>query len=353
LIGGIIGGALTDRFGRRRLIIFGLVFSALSTLTLGFVDTFGMLFPLAVVIGLISNIASPAHQAMIADILPEDRRQEGFGILRITSNLSWIIGPTIAGLITSNSGGEFIYLFLTDAMISLIVATLFYFLIQETAPKPAEHEGQSSLVSSFAGYGKVLSDLPYVGFIFSTILMGLVYIQMYGSLGVFLRDEHGITTQGYGFILTTSAITVIVFQLLTSRLIRGRPPFLMMALASVFYAIGFGMYGFVGVYALFVAAMVIITIGEMIAMPTAAALAANFAPEAMRGRYMAVFDFTFAIPAAVGPAAAGFILDNYPRVTLWHIGALLCLLAALAFLMLHARLGKREVFAPVAKPATD
>ncbi len=346
LIGGIIGGALTDRFGRRRLILFGLLFSAGSTVLLGLIQDFALLFPVAAVIGIFSNVAGPAHSAMIADLLPEDKRQEGFGILRVTSNLSWIVGPTIAGFITALPGAGFFYLFLTDAAISLVVAVLFYLLIPETKPAQPEESEPEELANTFAGYGKVLSDLPYVGFILATILMSLVYLQMYNTLSVFLRDVHGIPPQGYGFILTTSAITVILFQLWVSRLIRNRPPFLMMALGSLFYLVGFGMYGIVGVFALFMAAMVIITIGEMITMPTSAALAANFAPEVMRGRYMAVFDFTFAIPAAIGPVAAGFILDKYNPNLLWGIAAVLCLISALAFYGLHRKLGHREPFAP-------
>lgn len=347
LIGGVVGGALTDRFGRRRLILFGLIFSAASTLSLGLISEFAMLFPVAAVIGLFSNVAGPAHQAMIADILPEDKRQEGFGILRIGSNFSWIVGPIIAGLIAGPQGEGFFYLFLTDASISAIVAVLFYFLIAETKPKAAEGSKPEALRQTFVGYGKVMKDLPYIAFILAMILMSLVYLQMYSSLSVFLRDEHGITPQGYATILNMSAVTVILFQLWTSRLIRGRPPFLMMALGSLFYMVGFGMYGFVSLYVLFLVAMIIVTIGEMIVMPTSAALAANFAPEAMRGRYMAIFEFTFAFPAAIGPAAAGYVLDNFDRNLLWFIGGILCAAAALAFYALHLRLGKREGFRAV------
>ncbi|NTV37524.1 MAG: MFS transporter, partial [Anaerolineaceae bacterium] len=103
LFGGMIGGALTDKFGRRKLILFGLVFSAISTLALGLVNEFAMLFPLAVVIGTLSDIAGPAHGAMIADILPENQRQEGFGILRVVGNMAWIIGPTIGGFVANRS----------------------------------------------------------------------------------------------------------------------------------------------------------------------------------------------------------------------------------------------------------
>jgi MFS family permease len=108
--------------------------------------------------------------------------------------------------------------------------------------------------------------------------------------------------------------------------------------------VGFGMFGFVTVYWLFAAAVVIITIGEMVIMPTASALAANFAPEDMRGRYMAVFGLSWALPATVGPSAAGLILDNFNPNLLWYIGALICAVSVLSFYFLHLWLGKKTRF---------
>jgi MFS family permease len=110
---------------------------------------------------------------------------------------------------------------------------------------------------------------------------------------------------------------------------------LMMALGSAFYVVGFSMYGFVTAYFLFIAAIVVITIGEMIVMPVSQALAANFAPEAMRGRYMAVFGLCWGLPSLVGPTLAGMILDNLNPRLVWYIGGVLCSLAVLAYIALH------------------
>lgn len=348
LLGNVIGGALTDRFGRRKLILFGLVFSALSTLTLGLVNEFSLLFPLAMVIGVLSDIAGPAHQAMLADILPEKQRQEGFGILRVVANLAWIIGPTIGGFIANRN---FFALFVIDATVSCVVAVLFYFLISETKPEPHPGQEKESMLATFKGYGVVLRDGAYMGFLAAGILMGLVYGQMYNSLSVYLRDVHGIQPQGYGFLMTASAITVILFQFWVTRKIKSRPPFLLMALGVLFYMVGFTMFGLVGAYALFVLAVVIITIGEMINMPTMSALAANFAPAEMRGRYMGVFSLMWALPSAIGPGAAGLVLDNLDPNLLWYASGVLCAVSALSFYLLHLRLGKQERFAPAAVEA--
>src|SRR5437773_782283 len=186
-VGGIIGGALTDRLGRRKPILFGLVFSALSSLTLGFANNFQILYPLAVLIGLLSDVGGPAHGAMIADILPEQQRQDGFGILRISSNIAWIIGPTVGGFVANRS---FLALFITDAIVSCIVALLFGMLMPETKPPGPEGHPEGSMFDTFGNYRVVLRDLPYLAFLVAGILMGVVYIQMYNSLSVYLRNVY-------------------------------------------------------------------------------------------------------------------------------------------------------------------
>jgi MFS family permease len=349
LFGSMLGGGLTDRFGRRRLILFGLVFSALSTLTFGLVSEINILYPVIVLVGLLSSIANPAHQAMVADILPGEKRQEGFGILRVVHNMAWIVGPTIGGLVATRS---FFALFVIDAVMSCIVALIVYRLIPETMPQAHAEARHASLMDTFAGYRVVIRDFAFMAFLVASILMMMVYQQMYNSLSVYLRDNHGINTQGYGFLLTVSAITVVLFQFWTSRTIKSRPPFVMMSLGTLFYMIGFGMFGFVSAYYLFMAALVIITIGEMIIMPTSQTLAANFAPEAMRGRYMAVFGIIWSIPATIGPGAAGYILDNFNPNLLWYVGGMICAVSAIAFYVLHLRLGRQTRFIRIPEEVT-
>jgi MFS family permease len=355
LIGGMFGGALTDKFGRKQLILFGLVFSAVSTLSFGLVNKISVMYPLIIVVGLLSNISHPAHEAMIADILPENKRQEGFGIMRVVANYAWIIGPTIGGFLASIN---FFYLFVIDSIMSCLVALIIYRMIPETKPEPHAHEQSESLLQTFSGYRFVLRDSAFVSFIMANIIMLIVYQQMYGSLSVYLRDNHGINPQGYGFLMSTSAITVIIFQFWLTRQIKHRPPFLMMAFGTIFYMIGFVLFGVFTTFVLFALNIVIITVGEMIVVPTSQALVAGFAPAEMRGRYMAVAGLSWAIPSTIGPGAAGYILDNYNPNLLWYIGGLLCGISVIAYYALHLRLGSKQEFAPASdevlpSPAAD
>ncbi|HLO14830.1 MAG TPA: MFS transporter, partial [Anaerolineales bacterium] len=159
LFGGGIGGALTDKFGRRKLILFGLVFSAVSSILLGITNNLFLMYPISAMIGLIGSVADPARGAMIADILPESKRSEGFGILRVVGNMTWIVGPTIAGFVASKS---FLALFLTDATISCIVALIVYRFIKETKPQTPEDHKEQTIAQTMGGYGTVFRDFPFV-----------------------------------------------------------------------------------------------------------------------------------------------------------------------------------------------
>lgn len=338
LIGNMIGGALADKFGRKQMVIFGLIFSALSSLSMGLVDDLAVFYALAAVSGLLSDIAGPAHQAMIADILPEKQRAEGFGLMRVTANLAWIIGPTIGGLLAAQS---YLLLFVLDAITSTITAGIVFRLIPETKPEPAAGKAPESIWQTVIGYRVVLRDWGYLGFLLASMLMLVVYQQMYNTLSVYLRDVHGVPEQGYGLLLSLDAGMVVLLQFWTTRRVKNRPPMLMMALGTAFYLVGFTMYGFVSTYFLFVVAIFIITIGEMIVMPVSQALAAHFAPTEMRGRYMAFFSVSWMLPSAVGPWAAGVIMDNYDPRWVWYAGGIICAVAITGFVALHVLLEKR------------
>jgi len=344
LIGSVIGGAITDRFGRRRLILFGLIFSALSSLLFGLAWDVKILYVLVVIVGLLSRVANPAYDAMLADILPEAKRQEAFGITRVAFNYAWIFGTALGGLIAARS---FLALFVIDAGLSLLVASILLIFLPETKPAvQGEAKKNESLFKTAAGYGVVLRDLAYMSFTLAGMLVLIVYQQQYSSLPVYLQNIHNIDSRSYGIMLSISGLEVVLFQIWISRVIRKYPPFLMMMLGSLFFMAGFTMIGFVKGFPLFALAVVIATIGEMILFPTNKALAANFAPEDMRGRYMAVYDLGWTLPATIGPAAAGLILDNYNPNLLWYIGGLLCTIAAIGFYDLHLWLGLQKRFVP-------
>ena len=351
MVGGTIGGALADRMGRKPALIFALLLSAFGNVCIALVPEFWMLCAIAVFLGVFGSIGGPAGQAMVADLLPEAKRAEGYGIFRVVFNLAVVVGPMIGGLL---AGISFLLIFFIDALTSLITATILFFKLRETKPETAADAPPESITQTFQGYGRVLRDSSFIVFVALTFVVSVVYLQMNTTLSVFLRDEHGLAPKYFGVILSINAMMVVLFQFGVTRRVRGYPPLLVLAAGTLLYAVGFGLYGFVAGFALFVAAMVIITIGELLAVPVGQAMAAQFAPEAMRGRYMAVFGFAWGSASGVGTLLAGLVMDNADPRWVWYLGGIAAGLAALGYALQYRYLSGSEREAVVAAaPATE
>jgi len=337
VVGSMFGGALTDRMGRKGMLLFGLVMSALSSLWIGLVNGLALFFAVILVVGLLANAGGPAQQAMVADLLPEEKRAQGFGILRVVANLAVTIGPMIGGLLAAQS---YMLLFICDAVASLITAGIVYLALQETRPASRESESEQTMAQTLGGYLNVMRDVAFVWFLGASVLMVLVYMQMNTTLAVYLRDSHGVSEQGFGYILSLNAAMVVLFQFPITHWISKYRPVIVMAVGTLLYAVGFGMYGLVSTYALFLVAMVIITVGEMFVSPVGQAIVARLAPEDMRGRYMAVFGFSWVIPTAVGPLLAGLVMDNADPRWVWYGAGIMGLIAVGAFVLLEQWVGR-------------
>jgi MFS family permease len=345
MVGSALGGAIADRMGRKTVIIFSLVLSSLSALGMGFAPTLAIFIAVVVVVGTLSSIGHPAHEAVVADLLPPDKRAEGYGIIRVVFNVAVIIAPPIAGLLIANS---YLTLFLVDAVISLICASIVLLALPETKPQALPHTKPETMKQTFAGYGRVFRDTPFLAFIGVTVMMTLVYMNMNSTLGVYLRDQHGLPEIRYGGLLSINAIIVVLFQFWVTRRLEKYKPMLMMAAGSLLYAIGFAMYGFIPTFALFIVAMIIITIGEMVVSPFQQSLVASFAPEDMRGRYMAVSGLSWSISFTIGPYFAGLILDSANPHLLWVFCGIIGIFATLGFMVLNKM---RHAPTPMVEPA--
>ena len=331
-IGSALGGALTDRMGRKGVIIASLILSSVSALGMGFAPSLGWFVAVTVVVGTMSSIGGPAREAVVADLLPENKRAEGYGINRVVFNLAVIIAPPIAGLLIANS---YLTLFIVDAVISLVAAAFVLIALPETKPAAHPDAVPETMKQSFNGYKEVFRNTPFILFIGVTILMTLAYMNMNSTLGVFLRDYRGLPEIGFGMLLSINALIVVALQFWVTRRLERFKPLAMMAVGSFLYAIGFAMYGFISGMALFITAMVIITIGEMVVSPFQQALVASFAPEEMRGRYMAVSGMTWGIAFMIGPYFAGLLLDSPNPNILWYVSGFVGLLATIGFVALN------------------
>ncbi len=319
------------------MLLFGLVMSALSSLLMGVVNELSLFYLLALIVGILADMGGPAQSALVADLLPEEKRAGGFGIMRVVANLAVTIGPIIGGFLAARS---YLSLFITDAVSSVITAIILFFTLKETIKPKEAGEPEQTITETFRGYIDVMRDAVLVWFLFASILMVFVYMQMNTTMAVYLRDSHGISEQGYGYILSLNAAMVVLLQFPITRWVNKFRPLVVMAVGTVLYAVGFALFGFVSAFVLFLAAMVIITIGEMFVSPVSQSIVARLAPEDMRGRYMAVYGFSWLIPIAIGPLLAGMVMDNFNPDWVWYLAGIIGLIAAGAYYWLELRVGR-------------
>jgi MFS family permease len=332
IIGGVLGGALADKYGRRAIILFGLIVSGFGSIIMGLINDLYLFFIIAAVLGLMGSLGGPARQAMVVDLLPKEIQTDGFGVLRVAYNLSATIGPIFGGFLASQS---YMLLFISDAISSLITGIIVFLVIPETKPQKQGEKQEESIIKTVIGYKDILKDWVYMAFLSVSSITVLVYVQLNSTLSVFLRDIHGFPTQSLGFLYSLNAIMVVLFQLWITRKISKYAPMKMMILGSFFYMIGFGMFGFISAAFLFFIAVAIITIGEMIVVPIGQTAASQFAPEDKRGRYMAMYGFHWAMPNLFAVIVAGLIIDHLGPYWVWYLAGLLSMISIAGFWVIH------------------
>lgn len=339
LIGNTIGGALADKFGRKTNIIFGLIASATSALMMVLIDEIVVFYIVIGVIGIFEDIAGPARQAMVADLVPEELLGDAYGMFRIIFNLAVTIAPAIGGFMATRS---FEMLFYADVVISIAAALFVLFFLPETKPEAVVGaKKEQSFAQTIKGYRIILKDKLYIAFIAVSALSTLMYFNMHSSMSVFLVNYRDITPEQFGYILSLNAGMVVTLQILFTRITAKWKPMLAIAFGNILYVIGFTMYGIFNTYTMFIIAMIIITIGEMIYAPKEQTIVANIAPEHMRGRYMAIRNYAWIIPVAIGPLGAGVIMDNFDPSYIWFAAGFIGSLSVIGFLLLHIKASKK------------
>lgn len=275
---------------------------------------------------------------MIADLLPPQQRPDGYGILRVVANLAVTIGPALGGLLAAYS---YFWLFVSDAVASTITAFIVFLKIPETKPKNTLDQPKESLKNTFLGYGEVFKDGLYIRLLLIMAMMVLVYRQMSSTLSVFLRDEYGFDALHFGYLISLNAGMVVVFQFWVTRLVKHQPPMYMMGLGALLYSIGFGLYGFISQPWAFFLAMAIITLGEMVSATFSQSIAAAFAPDDKRGRYMAIRDYSRYLPNIFGILGAGIIMEKLNPHFVWYIASVIGVFVTVNYIVLHRPVSAR------------
>jgi MFS family permease len=312
-----IAGPVTDRFGRKWVLVVSLLGNALVYLLLGQAITLLHFAILMVFWGLFSPLYRVGGDAMLADLVPPDQRADAYALLRMSNNVGVAIGPAIGGFIASSS---YFIAFICAATGLASYGLLLAFFARETLPEREENE--APLENPFAGYKTVLSDRHFLAVTAGFMLAQMCAVSFWVLLGVYTKVNFGIPESQFGLIATTNAVMVILFQYLITQRTKRFAPLRVIAAGAAVYALaafsvslGTNFWGFW-------LSMVVMTVGEMILVPTTSTYVANLAPVDMRGRYMSIYGLSWGVAAGVASPMGGFLNDFIGPKAIWYGAAL-------------------------------
>ena len=341
LIASIIAGSLVDHFGRKVIMTIGLFGQALAYLLYVPAQEFWMFALLMGFSGLFSPLYRVGTDAMLADMFAPEDRAQAYALVRMGRNIGVALGPVLGGLIVVISYNLGLYVAAIALAVFGLISVLF---LRETNPQ-SNRQQVTNLHEQLQVFGEALRNGHFNRLLAAYTLMEIANTLIWGFLPVYLKTNFSINEARYSWIPTTNALMVVFIQVFITKLTSRKPATKVLPVGALFYAASMLIIALGNAYWTFWAAMVVMTIGEMIIAPTATVYVTNLAPENQRGRYLGVFGLTWNIAMSIGPLSAGILTDNIGMRVPYFFGMGIGILSMFAFLALD-RFAQRSAAQP-------
>jgi MFS family permease len=312
-----ISGFLADRIGRRETIILASVLSAAFTMGLALAGSLPLLILLAGLTGLSNQLFRAPSGALLADLVPEERRMAATGIMRLAINAGFAAGPAAAGFLADRS---FFLVFAVDAVTSLVFGAIALAWLPHGKP-PSDVPRQRG-----EGVRSIVADRPFLLFLLACTLMSAVYIQTETTFPLWVRAS-GYSNATYGGLVGFNGVIIIVVELVLISFLqrfRTRP---VIVIGFLLIGAGFAATVFAHTIPLLALTVLVWTAGEMVAFPTSGVHVANASPTHLRGRYQGAWGMAWSIGGTIGPSVGSW---TYERSTtlLWLACGVVAVVAA-------------------------
>lgn len=326
------GGTLSDRHGRKQLMLIGIGLNALTFTGFALATELVWFYIFSVLMGVSRSFLEPASRALISDTTKPEQRVIVYNVRYFLINIAAAIGPLLA-VVLSLTGAKSAFFIVTAVYViyGLIITSLF-------RKYPFEESDATKVRPRLTETFRVLrADKTFRYVIIGMIFAIIGYSQFNSTLPQFIAFHDGFSdgSRLFAYLLTVNAITVLIVQYPIMRFgIRVSP------IKSLFFgvatlSIGLLLIGFASeVWVLFVA-MVIFTVGEVLMFTMTDVLTDELAPEHLRGTYFGAMGLT-ALGQSVGPIIGGLLLDGFNNAALPVFGSLAVVTACGAFFFMGA-----------------
>jgi MFS family permease len=332
LVSSLIAGTLADRIGRKVVMNFSLTLNGIAYFLLMYADTYAQFAGLMVLVGLSNPLYQVGADAMLADMIPSEKRTDAYSINRIANNAAFALGPAIGGFLAVRS---YDLAFYCAGLGFLSYSVLLFFLAKETlvvAPKPAS--SRSEVQDILNSYSPVVKDKSFMAFMFSLSIGLIAPTLMWVLMAIYSKTNYGIPENLYGWIPTTNALMCVFIQYPVTSITRRYNPLPVITIGMLIYALGTGSVALMSGFWGFWLSMVILTLGELTLVPTTSKYVADLAPADLRGRYMSVQWLGWGLARTFAPIIGGYLNDNIAPQAIWIGGLLIGLTSTLGLFFL-------------------
>ncbi|MBK7453196.1 MAG: MFS transporter [Anaerolineales bacterium] len=326
LLSSFLAGTLADKVGRKVVMNFSLTLSGIVYFFLMRAETYPQFVILMILVGLSNPLYQVGADAMLADMIPSEKRTDAYAVSRIANNAAFALGPAVGGFLAASSYNLAFY---GAAIGYLIYSLLLFFLARETLEK--QKVSATQMIGQQAkgrdGYAQVFRDKGYVLFVSLTSIGLIAPSILWILMPVYTNTNFGIPENLYGWIPTTNALMCVVIQYPVTQLTRHYKTLPVTALGMLIYALGVGSVALMSGFNGFWLSMVILTFGELVVVPTASKYVADIAPANLRGRYMSVYWLGWGLARMLAPLIGGFLNDAIAPRAIWIGGLIIGLIS--------------------------
>ncbi|MFZ5351884.1 MAG: MDR family MFS transporter [Bacillota bacterium] len=340
--GSFIGGKIADHFGRKKTYLFFQGAAGASLLSCVFFTNPHIIIALVCISTFLNGGVRPIISAVITDVLPAEKRQQGFSLSYLGINIGVALGPIVSGFLFNR---YIPLIFIGDAITSFIAVALVAFNIEETMPDKSKCE--STRTEEKHEEGNVITVLlrrpQIIVFLFITILLSIVYTQHTFSLPMMLdKVFSGDGPRYYGINMSFNAVTVLLMTMIVTQATKRWHPLSAIAVTGLLYAAGFGMVALVNSLPLFLVSTYIWTIGEILTVTNFGVYIANNTPQNFRARFNAVTSLSWAAGASLGTSVMGIYIDKLGIDAVWPLTFILGILGSIGMYTLKLKTDKAK-----------
>lgn len=307
---GYAGGHVSDRIGRRPMILLGWGAEAVVPVGLLLVGTHVYAgLALLALLPVFGSLGNAADQAMVADLVAPERQEAAYAAVRVASNLGVTIGPPIGGLLLV--GGVWSHLWIgTLALATVAFGIAVRYIPRGGAYAPAGPPQRGS-------FGVIVRDRPFLLFLLASVFATMTYIATETLLPISVTTTHHLAPAVWGFVMVLNPLLVTCFQLRLTRRVAGVPSAVKLGLAMPLMGVPFLLLDVNGSAPVIAVVVVIFVIGEMLWVPTSQAVVAALAPADIRGAYMGAYGGTWSVGWAATPFLGLQVRNRYGDATMW------------------------------------